>query len=506
MSRILTGASDGLGRATGIRTAIASLGILHAVTLASCAVGPDYRATPVVLGGFHNASAVEARSAAAPAPPLDRWWTGFGDPVLTSIVERAVEQNLDLAGALARVDQARAAARRAGAALLPTADATGQVAKVRQSLESPIGAIGRHLPGFDRNITLYDIGVGASWEIDLFGGLRRGAEAAKAEAEAAEAAGVGTRITVSADAADAYLLVRGFQARLAFARQQVATDEHLLELVRLRFARDVASDREVAQAEALLAQARSTIPLLVSGLEAELNRLDVLMGDQPGTHAAELGREATIPAIPTIPQSDEPVDVLRRRPDVIAAERRLAASNARIGAALGEYYPKLSIAGLLGFESMDVSHLFRSATFQPQASGALRWRLFDFGKIDAEVGEARGAEAEALARFRQSILRAAEDVENAFMALVQSEARTRELLNEVAALERARDTAEAAYRAGVISLTDVLDADRLLLVAQDELAKTRADAARAAVASFRALGGGWSGSAGVAVATAKGHA
>ena len=506
MSRILTGASDGLGRATGIRTAIASLGILHAVTLASCAVGPDYRATPVVLGGFHNASAVEARSAAAPAPPLDRWWTGFGDPALTSIVERAVEQNLDLAAALARVDQARAAARRAGAALLPTADATAQVAKVRQSLESPIGAIGRHLPGFDRNVTLYDIGVGAGWEIDLFGGLRRGAEAAKAEAEAAEAAGVGTRIMVAADAADAYFLVRGFQARLTFAREQIATDEHLLQLVRLRFARGLASDREVAQAEALLAQARSTVPPLVSGLEAELNRLDVLMGDQPGTHAAELAHEAAIPAIPSVPRNDEPVDVLRRRPDVIAAERRLAASNARIGAALGEYYPKLSIAGLLGFESVDVGHLFRSATFQPQGMAGLRWRLFDFGKIDAEVAEARGAEAEALARFRHSILRAAEDVENAFLALVQSEARTRELLNEVAALERARDTAEAAYRAGVISLTDVLDADRLLLVAQDELAKTRADAARAAVASFRALGGGWSGSAGVAVATAKVHA
>jgi len=489
-----------------VRTTIAVLGMLHAVTLASCAVGPDYRPASMALSGFHNASAVEATSGAAPAPPLDRWWTGFGDPVLTRIVERALEQNLDLAAALARVDQARAAARRAGAALLPTADATAQVAKARQSLESPIGAIGRHLPGFDRNATLYDIGVGASWEIDLFGGLRRGAEAAQLEAEAAEAAGAGTRITVAADAADAYFLVRSFQARLAFARDQVATGERLLELVRLRFAHDVASDREVAQAEALLAHARSTVPPLVSGLEAELNRLDVLMGDQPGTHAAELGRAAAIPAIPSIPRSVEPVDVLRRRPDVIAAERRLAASNARIGAALGEYYPKLSIAGLLGFESVDVDHLFRSATFQPQGIAGLRWRLFDFGKIDAEVAGARGAEAEALARFRQSILRAAEDVENAFMALVQSESRTREILNEVAALERARDTAEAAYRGGIISLTDVLDAHRLLLVAQDELAKTRADRARAAVASFRALGGGWSGSAGVAAAAAKVHA
>ncbi len=134
-----------------VRTTIAFLGMLHAVTLTSCAVGPDYRPAPMAVSGFHNASAVEARSAAAPSPPLDRWWTGFGDPLLTRIVERALEQNLDLAAALARVDQARAAARGAGAALLPTADATSQALKARLSLEGVIGSIGRHLPGFDRN-------------------------------------------------------------------------------------------------------------------------------------------------------------------------------------------------------------------------------------------------------------------------------------------------------------------------------------------------------------------
>jgi len=460
--------------------------------LAGCAVGPDYQKPGVALGAFHNSAAVEARTAPA-APPLDRWWTGFDDPTLSAIVDRALAQNLDLAAALARVEQARAEARRAGAELLPTADATGSVAKARQSLESPIGVIGRHLPGFERNVTLYDVGVGASWEIDLFGGLRRGAEAAGDEAEVAEAARLGTIITVAADAADAYFLVRGAQARLAFARKQIAADESLLGLIRFRRDNGAATDREVAQAEALLAQARSTVPPLLITLEAELNRLDVLVGQQPGTYAAELAHDIPIAAVPSIPVEVASVDMLRRRPDVIAAERRLAASNARIGAALGEYYPKVSIAGLLGFESLNADYLFRSATFQPQGMAGLRWRLFDFGKIDAEVAEARGANAEALARFRQSVLRASEDVENAFTALVQAEARTGELADEVAALERSRDTAQEAYEGGLISLTDVLDADRLLLIAQDELAKTRADAARAAVASFRALGGGWTG-------------
>src|SRR5688572_19410145 len=215
---------------------------LCVVSLAGCTVGPDYRPLPLALGSFHNAAAIETRNSGAPAPPLDRWWTGFGDPRLTSIIERALEQNLDLVAALARVDQARAAARIAGAALFPSTSATFQVAPIRQSLESPAGAIGAQSPGFDRSITLYDIGIGASWEVDLFGGLRRGAQAARAEAQAAEAAGAGTRITVAAEAADAYFLVRGFQARLAYAREQIAITERLLGLVRLRFDHGDATD------------------------------------------------------------------------------------------------------------------------------------------------------------------------------------------------------------------------------------------------------------------------
>src|SRR6202000_1591652 len=152
--------------------------------------------------------------------PIETWWTGFQDPALTRIVERALEQNLDLAAAIARVDQARAVAREAGAQLLPSGAATASVPPIRQSLNSPIGAIGRHLPGYDRNQTLYDADVGAQWEIDLFGGLHRGAEAARDEAEAAQAQQLGVRVSVAADAADAYFQARGDQARLGIAQTQ----------------------------------------------------------------------------------------------------------------------------------------------------------------------------------------------------------------------------------------------------------------------------------------------
>ncbi len=472
---------------------LASVALTLAALVSGCQLGPKYQGPPAAtLAGFHNEAAVENRRTDLPAPPVDTWWTGFRDPALTRIVQRALEQNLDLAAAMTRVDRARAVAREAGAQLLPTATADAAVSPIRQSLNSPIGTIGRHLPGYERNQTLYDADVGARWEIDIAGSLRHGAEAARDEAEAAEAQRLGVRVSVVADAADAYFQTRGDQARLVIAQSQVDTDVRLLELVRLRFARGASAEREVAQAEALLAQARATIPPLRIALEAQLNRLDVLMGAQPGTYAAELSQPAEVPPAPQIPAGQGAADMLRRRPDIIAAERRLAASNARIGVALAEYYPKVSLSALLGFESLSAGRLWSAESFQPEATAGLRWRLFDFGKVDAEVAQANSANAEALLLYRQSVLRATEDVENAFMALAQLELQSQELRNEVDALARARDASQRSYLAGASSLTDVLDADRESLVAQDALARTRADTDRAAVMSFRALGGGWS--------------
>src|SRR5207302_5385222 len=259
----------------------------------------------------------------------------------------------------------------------------------------------------------YDLGFMASWETDLFGGLKKGAQAATAEAQAAEALHIGTRVTVAAEGADAYMQIRGAQARLVFAKDQIATDEHLVELVQQRKDAGVASDRELAQAQALLSQAKATIPLLTVSLEAQLNRLDVLMGAQPGTYAAELSPVANIPDVPEISGFGTPNDLLRRRPDIIAAERTVAASNARIGQALAEYYPKLSLSGIVGSQALAPGHLFEQQGFQPISVIGLRWRLFDFGAVAAEVKRARGANAEALIQYQSSVLQAAEDVEDA---------------------------------------------------------------------------------------------
>jgi NodT family efflux transporter outer membrane factor (OMF) lipoprotein len=462
---------------------------LFSATLAACAVGPDYKAPKTELLPFHNTTSIQAKEG-APAPTLEQWWTGFNDPVLVRIVERALDHNLDLAASLARVEQSRAAAAGADASLMPQVELGASVSATRQSMRGPAGSSAGSSPGFKRNIHEASVGPSASWELDLFGGLRKGASAAHDEAQATRADYAGTRVIVVADAADAYLQVRGYQARIAIAQQQIDTDTRLLELVKRRYAAGAAQGLEVAQADALLKNATATVPPLRIGLERQLNRLDVLMGAQPGTYADELGQIAEIPGIPAIPGDAAPVDVLRRRPDIIAAERRLAASNARIGAAISDYYPKVSLSGLLGFNALGGS-LFTKSAFQAIGGAGLRWRLFDFGRVDAEVAQAKGANAESLAVYRQSVLRAAEDVENAFMGLSQTEIHMVQLQDQIKALELVRSLSERAYRAGSITLTDVLDADRQLLVARDEMNSSRADAARAAVGVFRALGGGW---------------
>jgi NodT family efflux transporter outer membrane factor (OMF) lipoprotein len=472
------------------------LALALSLTLAGCAVGrhpvgPNYAKPPMNLAPLHNLNSARAVTSGLPAPKLDTWWTGFDDPVLVTVVQRALEQNLDLAASLERVMQARAAAAEAGAQLLPTADLGASVTTQHQTAANLFGVIGNSFPGYRRNFREYTIGPAASWDIDLSGGLRRGKAAALDEVQAAEADHVGTRITIAAEAADAYVQVREFQARLAVAQQLIDTDAGLLKLVEARRRAGAADGREVAQAEALLKEAKTTVPPLRVQLEAQLNRLDILMGAQPGTYAKELMTPGKIPGVPAIGDADQPLDVLRRRPDIIAAERRLAASNERIGVAISDYYPKISLSGALGFDSINSGTVFNGQAFQAIGGSALRWRLFDFGKVKAEISQARGAYAEALAAYRQTALKATEDIENAMMELAQTQARLGQLEDEVESLRRARDLSQRAYKAGAITLTDVLDADRQLLAARNELESTRADAARAAVGTFRALGGGW---------------
>lgn len=466
----------------------AMLAAAVSLVLAACAAGPDYVKPVADMAGFRHAAPAPVSASAAPA--LEVWWTYFHDPVLTRIIERALAQNLDLAAALARVEQARATARLSNAALLPIGSASAQIAEQHQSLQSELGELASPHPGYQRNATLYSAGVGASWEADLAGGLHRGQQADSAEAQAAIADHMGVRVSIAAEAADAYFRVRGAQTRITLAAAELKADSDLLALVLLRLKDGMGTEREQAQAEARVAQVKARIPPLRAERDVQLNRLDVLMGAQPGSYAAELVAPASEASVPPLAVSLTPAQLLRRRPDVIAAERRLAASNARIGVAVAEYYPKFSLSALLGFESLS-SATPSAASFQPLALVGLRWRLFDFSRVDAEVARAKGANAEALAHYRQAMLRATEEVENALVTQAALEDERQELLREVAADARSRDSSEEAYKGGATGLAEVLEQDRQLLAARDQLARAHTGSSRAVVATFRALGGGW---------------
>jgi outer membrane protein TolC len=220
-----------------------------------------------------------------------------------------------------------------------------------------------------------------------------------------------------------------------------------------------------------------------------MNALDVLLGAQPGTYRAELQIAEPVPLAPAIGDAGGPAGLIRRRPDLIIAERKLAASNALIGAAISEYYPKFSLSGLIG--SASTAGVFNAAALQAQGALGLRWRLFDFVRVDAEIAAARGQNAEALAAYRLSVLRASEDVEDAFSNLLNREDEERLLANGEQSLTRAKVESLAAYKGGVVSLIEVLDADTRLLQTRDTRARAQTEASRAAIASFRALGGGW---------------
>lgn len=466
--------------------------LLSIIVLTGCAVGPDYRSPEIALSStFIGQEDVDHRQVQHKAD-LTIWWGAFDDPLLTRFVSLALEQNLDIAQAAARVAQSRASLRYAHAALLPAANVSVNAARGYQSVETPLGQVLDATPGFDRSGSAYEADLGATWEIDVFGGLRREREAAHAAYEASEAGAVATRLAVAAQTADVYVTIRGLQARIAIARQQVETRRQLLAMVTLQYEKGIAAELQMNQAEGSLTQAEAQIPVLEAGLDSAMNALDVLLGVQPGTYRTALAPVVPVPVAPGLDETGTPAEMIRRRPDLIVAERRLAAANARIGVAVSEYYPKFSLAALLGSATAIASgNLFTGAASQAQGLLGLRWRLFDFGRVDAQIAAARGQEAEALAAYRLAVLRAAEDVENAFSALVKREAQVGTLTRGEAALARARENSLAAYKGGAVSLIEVLDADGNLLQARDAKAQAQTEAARAAIASFRALGGGW---------------
>ena len=477
--------------------------LLPALYLAGCTVGPDYQ-PPVVSSPapFRHQALIEQRALNEPAADMATWWAGFSDPGLQALVDQALAQNLDLAQAAARVTQANALALGARSALLPSGELSLSASRAHQSLEDPMGRLASSAPGFDRNSSLYQVGVGASWEADVFGGLRRGLEAADAERQVTLAQQAAVRLMVSSSAARGYIQLRTLQARQAVVQSRVKTQSELVNLMRLQYARGVIAQLQLKQAEGVLATVSAQVPPLLSAIESTMNSLEVLSGVAAGTLHEALASSTAIPSAPRIETAGGQAQMLRRRPDVIAAERSLAASNARIGEAIADYYPKFSLGALLGSATTVSGNLLAGDANLAQGVLGLRWRLFDFGRVKAEVEFAKGRDAQALAAYQQTLLQATADVENAMTQLLQSEQQNALLQDGVSALSDARVAAFTAFEQGSVSFLEVLDADDRLQQAQEQQLLAQAAASIAAVDCFKALGGGWDAPSATAVARA----
>ena len=463
--------------------------VLGALLLGACAVGPNYRGPPPVDTGNGWTQPVAAAQA---TPRLSAWWTTLGDPTLDRLVATALSDNLDLRQAEARIREARALRDRAAGGYAPSVNASGSVTRRGQSENGPlpIGSI----PGIERNQTIHEVGFDASWEIDLFGRTRRAVESASASMQAAQADAEGVRISVAAEVARTYLTLRGAQRELAARESSVETLRHTLELVRRRLAVGDAAQADADAAQARLAAAEAGLPAIQARLRAAALGLAVLLGQPPERELALL--DTPPPAIALVPiPVGERADILRRRPDVRAAERRLAARTADIGVATAELFPKLAIGAGGGFQSLDAGNLFESASRTFSIMPLISWRVFDGGRVRAEIHASEARQQQAALAYEKAVLGALGDTERAlsdYRLGLDAVQRQRVALD---AARRSYAHAQTRYAAGDIALTDLLAEERVLRDAEDAYARAHTATAIDLVALFKALGGGWDGDA-----------
>ena len=454
--------------------ALAAMAVLAGCTT----LGPDYappaQALPVAWSQV-------SKTALPDADDLSHWWTRLGDPLLSELVTRALADSPTLHQAQAKLRQARARLALAGAGQQPTLTASGSASRNRSSEEAGSGA----------TRSLYSIGLDASWEADVFGGIRRTQEAAQADMEASLASLHGTRVSLAAEVALNYLSLRASQQRLEIARASVASQAETLQLTDWRAQAGLTTALDVDQARASLEQTRARLPLLEAGVHEAGHRLAILLGQAPGSQDERLAAVQDLPALPQRVAVGIPADTLRQRPDVRAAERSLAAETARIGVAEAQRFPGITLGASLGLEALTPAGLARDA-LAASLLARVTGTLFDGGRLEGQVEIQRAVQAQALAAYRSSVLTALEEVENALVALAREHQRQARLASAEGATASAAQLARQQYLAGLVDFQSVLSSQRTLLDLRDSLKSSQADGASALVRLYKALGGGWS--------------
>ncbi len=467
------------------KPAIAALGL--AALLAGCAgLNPDYTRPAVDLPqAWRDAPAEGVRAQDAP------WWKVYGDPVLDRLIEEALANNASVMLALARVDEARAALGATSAEQLPyvTASANRNRTRLSQRGATPLP------PGFDPEHNDTRVSADVSYEIDLWGRLRNATQAARAELLATEAARETVRIALTSDVAQGYFALRALDAQLAATRRSLATRTEALELQKKRAQLGDISEYDYRQLEADVAAERAQVPVLEQQRAQQENALAVLLGRSPRAiyeGALEAGIDPEEQTVAIVVPSGLPSDLLLRRPDLVQAEQTLIAANARVAVARAAYFPRISLTGSLGSESVALSDLFTGPAGIWQAAIAVSQPIYGGGRFDAQVEAAGARERQALARYRLAIQNAFRDVRNALVAQAKARERLAAEGDRAAALRTTLRFARLRYVNGMTSQLEVLDAERNLLAAeQNRIDALRAQ--RAAIADlFKALGGVWS--------------
>ena len=465
-------------RKSAIRNHQFAMGALSLVSclilLAGCKVGPNFQ-PPQTEVPHAWVGPVPPRTTAT-EQALAQWWTTFEDPTLTSLIGRAVESNLDLRLAEARIRQARAARGVAASGLGPTLDATGSY---RRSGD----AIG--------TTNLYQAGLDAAWELDFFGGTRRSIEAATANLEAAIDARLNTLVTLVAEVALNYIDLRGFQEQIAIAQRNLKAQQHSAELTQQRFEGGFVSGLDVANAEAQVATTAAQIPALEQSAQQTIYSLSLLLGLEPGALLAELSPRGDIPAAPPAVPVGVPSELLRRRPDIRQAEAQIHAATAEIGVATADLFPRFSLTGNVGTQGSKFSSLTdwsnRFWSFGPSAS----WTFFATGRILSNIEVQKALQEQSFITYRQTVLAALQDVENALIASVKEQEHYKLLTEAVTANRRAVDLATRLYTQGETDFLNVLQAQGALYASENALALSARTLATNLVALYKALGGGW---------------
>jgi len=452
-----------------------------AVVLAGCAVGPNYKAPETSVSPAFAHGSQPGLSTNAPAV---FWWRSFNDATLDSLIDTAISTNIDLRIATANLREARALRRLANFDFGPTITAGAGYANQR------LGSVTLP-PGVPRDVEIYDAGFDATWELDIFGRVRRSTEAARAQAQAAEAARREVLISVIAEVARNYFDLRGTQNQLYVAKRNATNQSETLRITQLRLEGGRGTQLDVARAQAQLSSTLAIVPPLEAEIARVIHRLSVLTGRQPGALLERLSRATPMPNAPELVALGDPTQLLRRRPDVRVAERDLHAATARIGVATADLFPRVTFIGRIGVEAETFSGLTQAGSDTWSFGPRITWAALDIGRVQARI-QAAGARAEGqLANYERTVLGALEETENALVEWGRVQARHDYLRQSVQSSEEAVTLARERYDAGAADFLNVLDAERVLLEGQNQLAASQTRTATALVAVYKALGAGW---------------